>query len=92
MPVVSQNVSDLPSIMCSGGYFGSAEDAKLTDVPAELKPISNIFAHTVWNLRKDFFILIEQLLFFSIATLYPYIKLAVEQRSARIVEIFAIMH
>ena len=46
MPVVSQNVSDLPSIMCSGGYFGSAEDAKLTEVPAELKPMSNIFIAT----------------------------------------------
>ena len=66
-PVVSKNVSDLPSIMCSGGYFGSAEDAKLTEVPAELKPMSNIFTHTVWNLQKDFFLsFIKEPLFFFV--------------------------
>ena len=77
MPVVSQNVSDLPSIMCSGGYFGSAEDAKLTEVPAELKPMSNIFTHTIWNLQKDFFLsFIKEPPFFFIATWCPHIKLA----------------
>lgn len=42
IPVVSQNVSGFPSMIFSGGKLGSEEEARLTDVPAELSPMSNM--------------------------------------------------